>query len=106
MKSQKKLITEYLESVPNEWVRAYDLRGKATEFGFLGHQADRRARELATDGIVEHRISEGYAEYRAKASSVHFPEVKVRRAVFFDSEAVARVNATPAFAEVKQKALF
>ena len=67
--SQKKLIVKYLKNITDingnyDWVRAYHLRGKNTEWGFLGHQADRRARELAMAGLIEHRIRDGFAEYR------------------------------------------
>ena len=76
--SQKTLICDYLAwkwkndwQLPREeqgWIRAYELRGKDTPFGFLGHQADRRARELAESGMIEHRIKDKYAEYRYKVS--------------------------------------
>lgn len=65
--TQKQLIVEYLRSLNGEWERAYNLRGRDTVFGFLGHQADRRARELAADGEIEHRMNEGFAEYRIPA---------------------------------------
>lgn len=81
--SQKKLIIEYLQSLHGAWKRAYELRGAVTPKGFLGHQADRRARELAHAGAIEHRIKDGYAEYRAK----------------MDYEAIERLNNTPAFKE-------
>lgn len=81
--SQKKLIIKYLESLNGGWVHAYDLRGKVTRDGFLGHAGDRRARELAHAGAIEHRIKDGYAEYRAK----------------MDYEAIERLNNTPAFKE-------
>ena len=48
------------------WTRAYSLRGINTDFGFSGHQSDRRLRELAQAGKVEHRIKDKYAEYRHK----------------------------------------
>ena|SRR3990167_4418720 len=69
--SQKQLIVKYLRSVWEAydikeycWIKAYQLRGKQTQYGFLGHQADRRARELANEGLLERRIKDGYAEYR------------------------------------------
>lgn len=77
--TQKEIILKYLRSVPEQWIKAYELRGKATPFGFTGHQADRRARELAEDGLIEVRHDK-YAEYRAKApkkveyTKVMYPE--------------------------------
>ena len=62
--TQKQLIIRYLQEC-NEWKPAYHLRGLATPFGFLGHQADRRARELAVEGKLQHKIEGGYAWYRA-----------------------------------------
>lgn len=63
--NQKIIIIKYLELV-NDWIPAYKLRGRDTSFGWLGHQADRRARELAQEGKIEHRINGKYAEYRVK----------------------------------------
>ena len=62
--TQKQIIVRYLESC-NGWRPAYTLRGLNTPFGFLGHQADRRARELAAEGKLQHKIEGGYAWYRA-----------------------------------------
>lgn len=64
--TQKQLIKKYLESLQGAWVKSFDLRGKQTPFGFTGHQADRRARELAQAGEIEHRFNGKFAEYRAK----------------------------------------
>lgn len=50
--SQKEMIKSFLRSM-NCWVPAYNLRGRKTVFGFLGHQADRRARELAAAGEIQ-----------------------------------------------------
>jgi len=64
--TQKNLIIEYLKSV-NDYVPAYKLRGLNTPLGFLGHQADRRARELASSNILERRLNEQRCvEYRIK----------------------------------------
>lgn len=66
--TQREIILFYLrdnyKENPEQWTRAYELRGKSTKFGFCGHQADRRARELSQDGLIEHRIKDGYAEYK------------------------------------------
>lgn len=63
--TQKEMIKEHL-AAQGGWVRGYELRGKETQFGFLGSQGDRRARELAQAGEISHRIEDGFAEYRAK----------------------------------------
>lgn len=62
---QKDIIVRFLQD-SNAWFPAYKLRGLPTKYGFCGHQADRRARELAVEGKVEHKIDGGYAWYRAK----------------------------------------
>ncbi len=64
--TQKDIILKFLRSMPETWFRSYDLRGRNTPFGFAGHQADRRAREMAEDKIIEVRHIGKYAEYRAK----------------------------------------
>lgn len=64
-KTQKEFIKEFLRR-ENRWVRSYELRSTPTEHGFMGWQADRRARELAEDGEIERRHNGKYAEYRAK----------------------------------------
>lgn len=66
--TQHQIIKKYLESLGGTWIKAYHLRGLSTPFGFSGHQADRRARELAERGEIDHRVSGKYAEYRAKPS--------------------------------------
>lgn len=66
MVTQKEVIKKYLASLNGSWVKAFDLRGKQTPFGFTGHQADRRARELAQLGEIEHRVNGKFAEYRTK----------------------------------------
>ncbi len=63
--TQKQIIISYLRWL-NDWCPAYDLRGKNTPFGFTGHQADRRARELANEGKILHKIEGKYSYYRSK----------------------------------------
>lgn len=64
--TQKQIIHKFLKSIHPSWSKAYDLRGRNTEFGFCGHQADRRAREMAESGEIEVRHDGKYAEYRSK----------------------------------------
>jgi len=62
--TQKELIVKFLEAQGN-WIPAYALRGRQTLIGFLGHQADRRARELAAEGKIQHKLNGKYAYYKA-----------------------------------------
>ena len=68
--TQKHLIIKYLEQL-NDWIPAFKLRGQRTDLGFLGHQADRRARELYEAGLIERRLNGKFAEYKSKK-----PEIK------------------------------
>ena len=54
--TQKQIIIKHLEAV-NDWIPAYELRGLDTQFGFLGHQSDRRCRELFNEGKIERKIA-------------------------------------------------
>lgn len=74
MITQKQIIIRYLQEI-NDWKPAYQLRGLSTAFGFLGHQADRRARELAAENKIEHKIEGGYAWYRAKKDAYKLQKV-------------------------------
>lgn len=65
--SQKSLVLAYVRDAFPAWVYGYELRGKITHRGFLGHQADRRARELFWAGFVDRRLDpKGRAQYRAR----------------------------------------
>lgn len=66
--TQKQIILSYLKANPTTWFKSYQLRGANTPFGFAGHQADRRARELAESGAIEVRHDGKYAEYKYKPS--------------------------------------
>ncbi len=61
--TQKQIIISYLRYT-NDWIPAYNLRGIKTDFGFLGHQADRRARELVNEGKIIRRINKKFVEYK------------------------------------------
>lgn len=62
--TQKEMIVNYL-NVLGCWIPAYNLRGRKTIFGFLGHQADRRARELAAEGKIQRKTKGKFAYYKA-----------------------------------------
>ncbi len=64
MITQKQIIIRHLQEM-NKWVPAYHLRGVGTSFGFIGHQGDRRCRELVKEGKLQHKIEGGFAWYRA-----------------------------------------
>lgn len=66
--SQRSIIINVLRQYPERWFKAYELRGRPTPDGkdFFGHQGDRRARELAEEGVIEVRHENKYAEYRIK----------------------------------------
>jgi hypothetical protein len=72
--TQKEIILKLLESQPDTWFRSYEIRGKYTPFGFAGHQADRRARELAEIGAIDVRHKDKYAEYRMKQKELPKPQ--------------------------------
>jgi len=64
--TQKDLIIEYLKLV-NDYVPAYKLRGLNTSIGFLGHQSDRRCRELYNSDKLDKRLNDqGCVEYKFK----------------------------------------
>lgn len=65
--TQREMIIKYLELL-GCWIPAYNLRGRKTIYGFLGHQADRRARELAVEGKIEKKLKGKYAYYHALES--------------------------------------
>lgn len=64
--TQPQILVKYLDANPSTWFKSFELRGRVTPFGFLGHQADRRARKLAELKQIEVRHITKYAEYRAK----------------------------------------
>ena len=63
--NQKEIILRHLKANYTHWIAAYNLRSVDTEFGWLGHQADRVCRKLAENGIIERRLIGRYAHYRA-----------------------------------------
>ena len=62
--TQKEIIINYLRQT-NDWIPSFKLRSIQTQFGWIGSQGDRRARELANEGKILHKI-EGYSYYRSK----------------------------------------
>ena len=61
--TQHQIIKKYLE-FRGEWIASYDLLKINTPYGWLGSQADRRARELAERGEIERKQIGEYAYYR------------------------------------------
>ena len=64
--TQRKIILRLLEENPDKWFLSYELLKVSTKFGWIGSQGDRRARELASEGLIEVRHENKYAEYRYK----------------------------------------
>ena len=67
--TQKEIIQRHLKNNPDTWFKSYEL-GKANLGGYwIGNSGERRARELAEDGLidVDHTRSK-FAEYHFKSS--------------------------------------
>ena len=60
--TQKEIILKTL-AFYNAWIPSYKMRSTSTAFGWLGHQADRIARDLAHEGKIQRRRIGKYAEY-------------------------------------------
>jgi len=63
MTSQKQIIMKLLAEQPERKFYSYELAKANTKYGWLGLSGDRRARELAEDGLVNREEKEGYAVY-------------------------------------------
>lgn len=68
--TQRQIILNLLQENPEKWFNSYELLKANTVYGFLGSQGDRRARELAKDGLIEVRHEGKYAQYRAKENKL------------------------------------
>ena len=66
--SYKQIILEVLEDF-GDWIPSWQFINCKTDYGYLGHSAGRRLRELAQAGLIDRRINEKYVEYRAKPES-------------------------------------
>lgn len=72
--SYKQKIINHLKDnlgIGDGFVRAYNLEKVQTKWGWIGSSGSRRARELAEEGLIERRVTDGYAEYR------YLSEIKV-----------------------------
>ena len=67
--TQREIILNLLRS-EDKWFCSYELLKVNTKWGWIGSQGDRRARELAEEGIIEVRHNGKYAEYHA-----HLPKL-------------------------------
>jgi hypothetical protein len=61
--TQKNIILKLLASQPDKKFFSYELMKASTPFGWLGSSGDRRARELAEEGLINKREGKVYAEY-------------------------------------------
>ena len=60
--TQRSLIFNFIQ----DWTRSSDIERFALERGIKGSTADRRCREMASEGLLERRINNGIVEYRKK----------------------------------------
>lgn len=61
--TQSQIVLKILEEA-NDWVVSYELSKVSTKWGWVGPTGDRRARELAENGVIERKHDKGYAWYR------------------------------------------
>lgn len=71
--TQKEIIKKLLT---NDWTPSYKLLMVNTPYGWLGSQADRRARELACDGEIERKIDGKYVYYRLPQNTINTKTLK------------------------------
>lgn len=72
--TQSNIILNVLRENRGEWFESYKLVKLSTKWGFLGTSADRRARELAEEGMIEVRHIGKFAQYRARVKD--HPEIE------------------------------
>jgi uncharacterized protein (DUF488 family) len=70
--TQRKIILSLLADEPTRKFFSYELAKASTKYGWLGLSGDRRARELAEDGLVNREEKEGYAVYFYKPKETLF----------------------------------
>jgi len=61
--TQSEIIINYLNDT-NDWVASYKIIKVNTNWGWLGTSADRQARELAEQGILQRKRDGKYTYYR------------------------------------------
>lgn len=66
-KTQKQILLNLLRSQPDKWFPSFEIQSVDTEFGWLGTSADRQARQMAENGLIDREQRGKYAYYRAKA---------------------------------------
>jgi len=64
--TQKKIIEKLLTDNPERKFYSYELIKVNTKYGWLGTSGDRRARELAEEGVINREEKGGYAVYFIK----------------------------------------
>lgn len=81
--SQYEIIIRFLEKVyefngpENAWVREYTIRGKFTDFGFIGARGDRNVRDLIKKGKVEAKFDGKYRVVRYKPIQREVPKPEI-----------------------------
>ena len=61
---QREIIKLYLNSRYPEWVKEGLIRGRNTDFGFIGFRGDRNVREMISNGEVEAKFEGKYRVVR------------------------------------------
>lgn len=68
--TQKDIVLKCLQKNEGKWFEGFRFTKVETPFGWLGSEGDRRARELAEEGMIERKHEKGYSWYRAVSKSV------------------------------------
>lgn len=62
--SQKETLLKVLYDDPNKWWYSYDLIKANTKYGWLGTSADRVARRLAEDNLIEKQEKGQFIQFK------------------------------------------
>jgi len=66
----KSIIYNFMKMRPDEWVHGQRIAKLGLEQGYAGSNAERRARELAQQGVLERRLNEKRCvEYKYKVEA-------------------------------------
>ena len=63
--TQKQIIFKLLRD-KRDWVVSFDLQKVNTDYGWLGTSADRQARQMVEDGVIDRQRRGKYSFFRAK----------------------------------------
>lgn len=90
--SYRYIILKYLADLrdknpDNGWIEGFKLAKVMTPYGWIGSSGYVRVSELSRDGLVEQKIENGYAWFRAKPPEVKKPVVIIQESMFSPSTA-------------------